>query len=104
MSNQLYIHPETPINGVCDNHNELPPTDGLFVGHRFIGEELEILVGQKIGSDYRMAVVLNAQDAHLLFTRIQQILEAASRGQSFAYQHPTEFHISQDGVTEGNLS
>lgn len=97
MPNLISINAETAVNGVCHNHDELPPTDGLFVGHRFIGQELEVLIGQKIGTEYQMAVVLDAHDAQLLVNRIQTVLEATDHGQEPVYQHPVAFQFNADG-------
>lgn len=91
MPNQIYIHPETPINGVCNNHAALPPTDGLFVGHRFINEELEILIGHKVGNDYRIATTICREDAQMLSERLAILLNQVAHGLEPHYANPTTF-------------
>ena len=100
MPNQLYIDPETPVNGVHTPDEETPRTDGLFVGHRHDENgDLEVMLGQKIGDHYRMAAILCEQDARLLCDRLTALLDSVAQGEEPQYAHPTPFYsppLNQD--------
>ena len=90
MPNQLYIDPATPVHGVHAPPEDAPATDGLFLGHRFIDGELEVLLGVKDAADYRIAAVLCHQDARLLANRLALLLNAIEQGTAPNYARPTQ--------------